>query len=308
MRSGKCGAIVVAAITAGGLLMPIQTVLAKQRSSASGKQLMTARWTASAPQIDGVMSPGEWSRAVPVHVNFVQPSTSPGIIEAGFVPPDNPRDLSYTVYTLYDAFNLYIAVQVADDVLCPGPEVWDGDAVEVFIDGDRVNGCPPPDDPVVDAYGFYPVWTDCTPQGGLNDFLNWDKWADVVYGGGDWSLWRVEGEEGFQLVTDFQGSVWNWWSAEFADLQWASASGLRPRGYVVEWAIALDSIDTEDGPGDVPPGPGDVIGFDIAVDDNDGLGRETQGFWEGKPSGWIFLHEDDWGLLYFEPLPKGLAK
>jgi hypothetical protein len=198
---------------------------------------------------------------------------------AGSGAPNNSDDLSFTVYTAYDADNLYVAVAVADDLLAIGPEVWESDAVEIFIDGDRVNGCPP-DDEILGSFGIYDIWQDCTPQTGLNDFLNWDNWVAYVDGGWvDEKIWRVEGEEGFQLLSDFQGTTWNWYSPEFTVLQWASASGLRPRGYVVEWAIALESIDTQDGPNDQPPGPGDVIGFNVAVDDNDGFGWEMQGAW-----------------------------
>jgi hypothetical protein len=47
-----------------------------------------------------------------------------------------------------------------------------------------------------------------------------------------------------------------------------------------------------------------VIGFNIAVDDHDGIARETQGFWVGRATGTTFDHEDEWGLLYLESQPK----
>ena len=304
MQTKKFTVFVVAAIAACVLMLPVSTSLAKQPSPEPGKQMMTARWTDKAPQIDGVMGPGEWSAAIPVHVNFVKPTS----LGPQWETPANPDDLNFTIYTMYDAFSLYIAVDVADNALFAGPNIWDGDAVEVFVDGDRVNGCPPPGDPLLEELGVYAVWSSCTPQQGINDFLNWDKWADFIIGGDDMSVWRVEGKEGFQLITDFQGNQWNWYSPEFLSLQWSSAPGLRPRGYVVEWRIALESIDTKDGPGEKPPGPGDVIGFDIAVDENDGAGQTLQGWWGGMRSEWAYLHEDEWGLLYFEPQPKGKAK
>jgi hypothetical protein len=210
---------------------------------------------------------------------------------------------------LLACWGLYIAVDVADEALFLGLDpvsVWESDAVEVFIDGDRVNGCPPPDDPFLLMWGFYDVWQDCTPQTGINDFYNWAKWEDFWYNGtADFAELRVEGKEGFQLLSDYLGNNWNWYSPEFQILNWTSAAGPRPRGYVVEWRIALESIDTLDGPGEKPPGPGDVIGFNIAVDDNDGFGRETQGFWAGRATGITFSHEDEWGLLYLESQPKG---
>jgi hypothetical protein len=307
MTKGKSTALVAATFAACVLGLPENAALAGHSCPGSGKQIMTAQWTRNAPQIDGVMSPTEWRAAIPVHVNFVKPTTSPGVLMAGSVAPDNPHDSSFTIRTVYDDAYLYIAVDVADDALFLGSDptsVWESDAVEVFIDGDRVNGCPPADDDVLGSYGIYDVWQDCAPQTGLNDFLNWDNWVAYAYGGSEETVWRVEGKEGFQLLSDFQGNNWNWYSPEFQILNWTSATGPRPRGYVVEWQIALESIDTLDGPAELPPGPGDVIGFNIAVDDNDGFGWEMQGAWEGTASGWMFLHEDEWGMLYFEPPPK----
>lgn len=308
MQTRKFAAFVIPAIAACGLTLPVSTGLAKQPSSQPEKQMMTARWTDKAPRIDGVMGPGEWSAAIPVHVNFVKPSTAPGVVEAGFENPDNPHDLSFTIRAVYDADNLYVAVAVADDFLAVGPLAWESDAVEIFVDGDRVNGCPPPDDGILAYYGIYDIWQDCTPQTGLNDFFNWDNWAAYAYGGADESIWRVGGEEGFQLITDFQGTAWSWYSPAALGLEWTSAAGLHPRGYVVEWSIALDSIDTQDGPDHRRPEPGEVIGFDIAVDDCDGFARDTQGWWEGRATGSTYAHEDEWGTLYFEPQPKGKAR
>jgi hypothetical protein len=308
MQTRKFTTFAVAANVACVIMLPVSAGLAKQPSPESGKQMMTARWTDKAPQIDGIMGPGEWSAAIPVHVNFVKP-TAPGVVSLGSQTPTNPDDLSFTVYTMYDASKLYVAVWVADDVLATAPNVWDGDAVELFIDGDRVNGCPPPNDPWADLLGLYDIWADCKPQTGLNDWLDWTKWDEFVASGfEDWTLWRICGEEGFQLITGYDGTAWNWTSPDALSLKWSTAARLHPRGYTVEWSVDLESIDTTDGPGDRPPGPGDVIGFDVAVDDNDGFGWETQGWWEARQTGWSYLHEDEWGLLFFKPPPKGKAQ
>jgi hypothetical protein len=40
-------------------------------------------------------------------------------------------------------------------------------------------------------------------------------------------------------------------------------------GYIVEFEIPLALIDTKDGPGVVPPGPGSLLQFGMAVTDND---------------------------------------
>jgi len=204
---------------------------------------------------------------------------------------------------MYNDDNLYIAVDVADDVVraddVPNPfwewEAWEDDDVEIYIDGDRVNGCPPAGHPLESLWAL----ADCSPAMGTNDF--WDWTLPLLYP-------VVTGEEGYQLSTSVTGKKVSWPTPGFPSLVWDSAAGLRPRGYMVEFEIALTSIDTEDGDGIVPPQPGDEIGFNVAVNDDDGADRETQGFWDGQPLVSVYFLEHLWGTLYFKPLPPGRAK
>ena len=128
----------------------------RKPSSEPGQQTMTARWTDTPAVIDGVIGPGEYSAAIPVRVNFNQPTTTPGIAPSHDVgsppygkswnlPPDNPADLSYTIYVMYDDEDLYIAVDVADDIIFDDGPMWGGveqpffdDCVTLGIDGDEV--------------------------------------------------------------------------------------------------------------------------------------------------------------------------
>ena len=110
----------------------------------AGKQFMVARYTKTPPVIDGVFSPGEWAAAIPVFVKgSSSPATPPGVVPnipslPYLFPPDNPADSSFTVYTLYDDSNLYVAVDVKDDIIiCDGPVPYLDDDVEILIDGDR---------------------------------------------------------------------------------------------------------------------------------------------------------------------------
>jgi hypothetical protein len=109
-------------------------------------------------------------------------------------------------------------------------------------------------------------------------------------------------------------------------IDWQAAPGVCPHGYLVEFRIALSSIDTEDGGGEVPPGPGSYVGFNITVGDDDNGGfpydvvfdpeqgfiidhvEPTDGYgsWDGRSVGWLVSTEDDWGTLYFAP-PLPLA-
>jgi len=142
----------------------------KGKNRIPGKQFMVARYTNTPPVIDGVFSPGEWHRAVPVYVDGSTPATAPGVVPniglPYLFPPDSPADSSFTIYALYDDNNLYVAVDVTDDiVICDGPVPYLDDDAEIMIDGDRQPGdihmalvCGPnnPDcpNPIVNNEGF----------------------------------------------------------------------------------------------------------------------------------------------------------
>jgi hypothetical protein len=264
---------------------------AKKPTAEPGQQTMTARWTNSPPSIDGTMGPGEYSAAIPLHVVFNSVELLPGFAP-GFdsppeaIAPDNPNDLSFTAYAVYDEDNLYIAVDVADDILCDDgagndpPDQGDpyiDDGVELFFDGDQVD----------------------------NDFASF-----------------VGNEEGFQLAGDIGGAYWSSpHGATFPDpdpIDWVCAAGLRPRGFVIEYEVALTSIDMTDGSGEANPAAGASIGFNIAVNDDDNGGYpynfrvnddwtqwdfldgppyDTYGRWDGTET----AAEAQWGTLYFEP-------
>jgi len=103
-----------------------------------------ANWTWSPPTLDGTISPGEYDDAFSVDVRFDYPDSPPGIVALGSV--SDSTDLSYKVYAMYDADNLYIAVDVTDDqIYVDSPdEPWEDDRVEVRIDGDEVSNDPWP--------------------------------------------------------------------------------------------------------------------------------------------------------------------
>lgn len=267
--------------------LPLGSALGKKPTS-GGEQVITARQTDTAPVIDGQMGPGEWSAAVPVHVKFNQWAVEPGVVlldENGdffpdFPPPENQDDLSYKVRAIYDNENLYIRVDVADDVIyddgpcdiCP----WNDDDVELFFNGDLV------------ANDFVP------PFPGI-------------------------GKEASQILVDPGGDMWttpggatniNTWGVD-----WEAAVGMTSRGWMAEFRLALASIDIIDGPGEQAAGPGDYIGFNVVVGDDDNGGNPynagpppdfllddpaVDGFLKWTGTGGTF-DESDWGLLFFEP-------
>jgi len=264
-----------------------------QETKIAGKQFMVARYTNKPPVIDGVFSPQEWHRAIPVHVDGSTPATAPGVVPniglPFLFPPDSPADSSFTIYTLYDDNNLYVAVDVRDDiVICDGPVPYLDDDVEVMIDGDRQPG------DVHMAYACGPGNPGCP-----NPVVN---------------------NEGFKLTTSACGDTLTD-PLNNPNIAWESKAGLRPHGFVVEHRVSLDTINTLDtswfttffpATGFRRPQPGDVIGFNVAVgdDDNGGLGYlrgepapNTDSFtaWDGRSVGWYVFAEQDWGNLLLAP-------
>lgn len=284
-------------------LLVIGTLLLFSRSAASqsppqnriaGKQLMTARYTKTAPVIDGVFSPGEWGGASPVFVEgSSSPDIPPGVVPSiglpYLFPPDSPVDSSFTVYTLYDDSNLYVAVDVRDDIIfCDGPLPYLDDDAEIMIDGDRQPG---------DAH----MGVNCGPNNPNcpNPVVN---------------------NEGFQLVTSVCNQSLTAPSNN-PSIVWESKAGLRPHGFVVEFRVPLSSINTIDtswfstpypGIGFRAPQPGDTIGFNVAVGDDDNGGpsylrsepaphTDSYTAWDGRSVGWYVYAERDWGNLYLDP-------
>jgi hypothetical protein len=267
-------------------------VFADRETSLAGQQLIIARYTNTPVVIDGVFAPREWSAAIPVHVKANKPATAPGLVPnlpflPFLVPPDNQDDSSYTIYTMYDDDNLYVAVNVADDILInDGPFAFLDDDVELFVDGDKQ----PVD--LLAALDCGPSNPDC-PEPVINN-------------------------EGFQILTSVGGD-----RATLPDnnraIVWESKTSLRPRGFVAEFRIPLDSINTIDtsfftggdpNAGFRRPIPGDTIGFNVTVGDDDnggdsylrsepGVHTDSYIAWDGSSLNWFFAAEQDWGSLYF---------
>lgn len=276
------------------LLLAGPAIRADKQTTEAGQQLMTARRTTKPVVIDGVFGSREWSAAIPVHVSAIKPDMAPGLVPwqgLPFVlnPPDNQDDSSFTIRAMYDDTYLYVAVDVADDIIETGNPVhlWLDDVAEIFIDGDTKS-----------------------PE--------------------DW------GVTAFQLVTSAIGQT-----ALYPDpvmgIDWTSAAGMRPRGYLVETRVNLDSIVMADGGA---PGLGSKIGFNVAVGDNDTgligdpwfwgdpffddgyfhipnpdvagnpLFDENNWFkntpssyvaWDGNSPDWFNGDASTWGTLYFVP-------
>jgi len=246
-------------------------VVAQWQPAVAGTQTMIAGRARSPVAIDGVLEPGEWSAAIPVHVAANKPGGPPGVVPAWIAPPDNQADSSFTIRAMYDRSNLYVAVEVADDVLVnDSSTVWLNDDVEILIDGDRQPG----------------------------DF-------DAAFAGHPnneaFQFSTTVGNNQLVAPYSFTGEPPPY------PLDWESRAAPSARGYVVEVRIALNSINTIDttggGTGFRAPHAGDQIGFNVAVGDQDvpGVGSydPPNGYiaWDGDSANWSVFDEAAYGTL-----------
>jgi hypothetical protein len=179
-------------------------VQADQQTTEAGKQRLTARRTTKPVVIDGAFSPGEWSAAIPVHVDAINPGEAPGLVPwqglaYAINPPNNQDDSSFTIYATYDDNNLYIAVDVVEDKIISDNPVFAhlDDDVEIFLNGDKQ-----PYD--LEAVRDVPDWFGVLPN-----------------------------NEGFQLITS-AGNIRAVSPSSLVQVDWDSHAALRPRGYLVE--------------------------------------------------------------------------
>jgi hypothetical protein len=143
-----------------------------------------------------------------------------------------PSDLSARLFAAHSGSSLFVAARVRDQyVRCDpvaraAPEL--NDAVEVFLDGDRVAN-------------------DYTPASG--------------------STWRGN-REGLRLIADSQGNR-TCRAPALGKAGWKVGSSRTVDGYIVEFEIPLDLIDTQDGPGSRPAPTGSELRINVAIIDVD---------------------------------------
>ena len=217
------------------------------------------------PTIDGFIDPDEWSRAEGagnwwrMRVDDSEDGWRGGEIANGELPEDD-IDLSVDMYVSYDENNLYVGVRVID----------------------------------------FDIVTDSAEEGSANG-MTWQDDSVEIFIDGDNSNWPERDTTGSNPeVVDTGGqfviSANNAYrEAEAGDpgfgeeAAWHAVADARVEedGYETEFRISLDAIGN--------PKPGDVVGFSIAVnDDDDGDDQERQVIWTGA------THvEESYGNLVF---------
>ena len=171
------------------------------------------------------------------------------------------------MYAAHNSSSLFLAFQVRDqfidDQTLPSnsPRPFTNDSVELYIDGDLV----------------------------ANDFMRWG--IDRYSSRGN--------REGFQLVSDVCGRQLSV-ARDITNADWTAATKRTQEGYIIEFEIPLDLIDTEDGAGVTPATTGSFLLMNACVNDNDTrlVATETVGFlWNPDQERCVSLFgtgEDSW--------------
>ncbi|MGB6650378.1 MAG: sugar-binding protein [Bacteroidota bacterium] len=224
-----------------------------------------AHYASSPPALDGSWK--GWDRSSPMLINK---ASQIGRLLFGNQPWDGEGDLSARISVMYDDTYLYVGAAVRDDSLVTHwdfPRMsypWDTDCMEVVLDT-RVNS----------SQGYDP------PTPGLYRHLSMAE----------------------HRVTDFSAEMW----------QGAGAGGpLLPKpnlapgaetyfhptsdGYAIVARYPLSSL------GDIIAKPGFKIGFDVAINDNDGTNyRKNQHIWAGYNQNQSWWDIGTIGALVFGP-------
>lgn len=168
-------------------------------------------------------------------------------------PPTTEADLRFDVWAGFDDRNLYVAVRVRDDIRITDSaeanskngNTWLDDSVEIFIDGDNNNVA------TRDTSGSNP---------------------DVVGSGGQFVITANNAYREAEAGNPGFGENAAW----FAKTSILTDTAGNEIGYEAEFRISLAALKS--------PKEGDIIGFSVAVnDDDDGGNGDRQVIWVGAP-------------------------
>jgi hypothetical protein len=111
---------------------------------------------------------------------------------------------------------------------------------------------------------------------------------------------RLRATEGFQIGADSRG-VQSTWARDFFNIDWTVGTGGAEGGYLIEFKIPLDLIDTEDGPGYSPATTGSKLLMNATIVDNDHfvqLEQENSAvLWTDEPALSPFFGREDMWLI-----------
>jgi tetratricopeptide (TPR) repeat protein len=110
------------------------------RNSPAGSFRLQVPYRTKSPVADGKIEPDEYGP--PLAIDFTDDKNPGRDVFYASNPARSRDDLSAELYLAYTRDDLFVAVKVRDDVLIDDPAVSPahGDTVELFIDGDRLDG------------------------------------------------------------------------------------------------------------------------------------------------------------------------
>lgn len=258
-----------------GMALCASTVLA-DRSTYDETKTRIAYPLAEPPVIDGVIDAGNgesWNRAGGAHGGSgdshwftsldlnLDDEVRGAAVAVGDSPLDD-ADLSFQMYAGYDSEYLYVAVRVSDDFLesdsatagSQNEQTWHDDSVEVFVDGDNSNF------PDSDGGGSRPEGNSTGGQYVItvNNAYREAEAGDPGYGpDASWYALTSITDSGYDAVSE------------------------TATGYQVEFKVTKFALHD--------PPDGTTLGFHIALNDDDGNGRQAQTGWNGRAhSEWTY--------------------
>jgi serine/threonine protein kinase len=252
-------------------------------------QFLLERWPGLTPAIEPERRPRPSSQidapfraTSPVADGKVDPDEYGAGIEARFDRDDNPgrmwsggharrktpEDLSVRVHAAYTTRSLFLAFVARDQYVDRGQQEHD-----------------------------QPFTND-----GVEVFINGDRVANDLTAFG-----MARGNrEGFQLVADAGGR--KLCQADgITDADWKVGTSLTAEGYIIEFEIPLDLIDTKDGPEVVPAAGGSEFLVNFAFNDVDApIHRQTDYaiFWAEDPSVTPYFGGEDFWTVSLRLVPK----
>jgi serine/threonine protein kinase len=196
-----------------------------------GPRRIDAPYRSKSPIADGRISPGEYGEGGGFAFDFAD-DRNPGrsyLFDETTRATKDPSDLSVRMHAVHTSTALFLAFRVRDQSVKADPVA----AKAAFLN-DSVE-----------------IFLDGDQT--LNDLTRVAPWGNL---------------EGFQIISDVLGNRFCS-SRAVGDTRWKVGTARTADGYVIEFEIPLDLIDTQDGPGFRPAATGSELRMNVAIDDID---------------------------------------
>jgi tetratricopeptide (TPR) repeat protein len=220
-----------------------------------GPPRIIAPFQARSPVTDGRIEPAEYGDGAGMSFDFAHDPNPQGSY-LGDIPgrppkqTKDPSDLSVQMHAVHTAKALFLAFRVRDQSVRATP-----------------------------AAAHTPWLNDCVEVYFDGDRMAND-WTPAMYGGS---------REGFKVGADALGNQF-FSSIEIQVSRWKAAANRTEDGYLIEFEVPLDLIDTQDGPGFHPATTGAELRMNMNILDYDDSGGEQSSY------GLLWAEDRQWSL------------